>query len=54
MTYTVTYRYLAPSQAGPFKGRMEMDVPAKKGDEIYAVFGRALVTSCRRKKILPR
>lgn len=50
MSYVITYRYADPSPAGPFTGRTTEASPAKKGDEIRAPFGRAIVTSCRKKE----
>ena len=44
--YSVGYRYVDPSRAGPFRGRMVLPVKSAKGDVIYAIFGRAVVTSC--------
>ncbi len=47
MTYQVAYRYVSPSGAGPFKGRTTTRTKYAKGDTIWAVFGEAVVTSCR-------
>lgn len=46
----ISYRYVDPSPAGPFKGSMTETFrgdPPRKGDEIYAPFGRAVITSVR-------
>ncbi len=48
--YIVSYRYVDPSGAGPFKGRMETERKMQKGELIGAYFGTAIVTSCRVKK----
>lgn len=45
--YKVTYDYINPSSAGPFKGSMVIDHKVTRGDEIRAVFGAAIVRSCR-------
>lgn len=47
---TVTYDYLSPSPAGPYKGRMEWlrGPPPKRGQTIAAPFGVARVRSVRR------
>jgi hypothetical protein len=52
---TVSYDYLDPSSAGPFKGRIVWDgkdrltsgKPPKKGDFIGMPFGLAVVKSVR-------
>jgi hypothetical protein len=52
----VSYRYTNPSGAGPFKGSMMIDAAngPKRGDEIPAIMGRAIVTSVGRLKKLPK
>lgn len=53
---TVSYDYLSPSNAGPFKGRIVWDgkdrltrgEPPKKGDFIYMPFGQAVVKTVRK------
>ena len=55
MKTTVSYEYLSPSNAGPFKGRIVWDGkdritqgPApKKGDYLSMMFGQAVVKSVR-------
>lgn len=52
---TVSYDYLNPSPAGPFKGRIVWDgkdrltrgKPPKKGDYIEMPFGQSVVKSVR-------
>jgi len=52
---TVSYDYLDPSPAGPFKGRVVWDgkdrltsgKPPKKGDFVVMPFGHAVVKSVR-------
>lgn len=51
MKFKVTYTYDEPSPAGPFKGSMTADRRYKRGDSVWAVFGRATVKSCREVKI---
>lgn len=48
--YVITYRYVRPGPAGPFKGRATESRKYAKGETIWAVFGEAVVTSCREKK----
>lgn len=47
MTYTVSYTYVRPGGAGPFKGRTTTTEKYVKGETIWAVFGEAVVVSCR-------
>lgn len=46
-TYKISYKYVRPSPAGPFKGKDISTTKYKKGEHIYAVFGLAEVVSCR-------
>ena len=45
--WRVSYRYVNPHGAGPFKGKDTIFRPTKpvKGEEIYAMFGRATITT---------
>ncbi len=45
LQWRVGYSYVNPDRAGPFKGRTVLDYKPEKGDEIFAVMGRAVVTS---------
>ena len=49
-SFSVGYRYLSPSRAGPFKGRTVLSYRPCKGDELHATFGRAVITSVQRAK----
>ncbi len=46
--YTVTYKYIDPSPAGPFKGKTVVDYRPDVGDLFWAVMGKATVTSVRK------
>lgn len=48
--WKVSYSYVNPAGAGPFKGSMLLGYKPAKGDEIAAVFGRAVVTSVSKVK----
>lgn len=50
--FRVTYKYVNPHGAGPFRGRclMPFDRKPSKGDTIAAPFGRAAVTSVSKPK----
>lgn len=41
--YKVSYEYVSPSRAGPFKGRTILDYKPAKGDCISAMMGQAIV-----------
>jgi hypothetical protein len=45
--YKVGIKYINPSPGGPFRGREIMSFPSKpeRGQVIYAMFGRAVITS---------
>lgn len=48
--YRIKYRYLNPHGAGPFRGSQIVDRRYAKGEEYYAMFGRAIVVSCGKVK----
>lgn len=48
--WRVSYRYVNPHGAGPFRGRMVLDYKPEKGEEIYAMMGRAIVQTVSKVK----
>lgn len=50
--YLVSYRYVSPHPAGPFRGRNWYQFPdkPKRQQEFFAMFGRAVITSVSRKE----
>jgi len=48
--YSVSYVYISPSNAGPFRGETELDYKPAIGDHIYATFGRAIVKTVSKVK----
>ena len=48
--YRIRYQYLNPASAGPYRGAMTVRDKHARGDVVFAVFGRAEVTSCREVK----
>jgi hypothetical protein len=50
MSWTIRYTYLDPCRAGPYKGKMTVTQQPTKGDQVFAPFGRAIITSVSRTK----
>lgn len=48
--YRVTYYYVSPGSAGPFKGKDVLDWKPSKGDQIRALFGLAIVKTVSKVK----
>ena len=48
--FKTSYAYVSPHSAGPFKGSMTTPIRYKRGDEIHAPFGVAVVKSSREVK----
>ena len=46
--YKISYAYVNPSNAGPFKGKALTATKYIKGDQFYAVMGLAQIVSCRK------
>jgi hypothetical protein len=46
--YKISYAYVNPSNAGPFKGKALTATKYGKGDQFYAVMGLAQIVSCRK------
>lgn len=47
MKWRISYSYVNPHPAGPFRGKtiIESEEKPKRGDTIPAMFGRAVITS---------
>ena len=48
--YRVSYDYVNPCAAGPYRGRMVLDYKPQKGDTIRALFGSATVRTVSKVK----
>lgn len=48
--YKVSYEYVSPSGAGPYRGKTVLDYKPAKGDQIRAMFGAAIVKTVSKAK----